>query len=156
MEIEEIRKIAREEAEKVYKDKGTRFGVASVPTHTHNGIDSVKIPAQNVEKFEVLAVNISGSPLGVIGTAFDHAQAVGQGPYYNTIQQLGYGLNSSFVVLPTPTVYGYGAGDPGAFAGGTAPTGTIIYFDNNISLGGLWVRGPSSWYRCPFDDEIPD
>lgn len=63
METEEIRKIAREEAEKVYSQKGTRFGVASVPTHTHNGVDASQINqkdvVQNIKYQAVLTLTTS-------------------------------------------------------------------------------------------------
>lgn len=39
---------AKEIATKVYNDLGTKYNVAQVPTHTHNGIDSVKINEENL------------------------------------------------------------------------------------------------------------
>lgn len=39
---------ARQQATNVYKELGTRYNVASVPTHLHNGIDSVPISESDV------------------------------------------------------------------------------------------------------------
>lgn len=43
-----VRNTAHQEAVNVYKDLGTRYNVASVPTHTHNGVDSNQIPYKNI------------------------------------------------------------------------------------------------------------
>lgn len=45
---EMVRNEARQIATEVYNDLGTRYGVAKIPTHTHNGIDSNQIPAKNL------------------------------------------------------------------------------------------------------------
>lgn len=45
---EMVRNEARQIATEVYNDLGTRFGVAKIPTHTHNGVDSNQIPAENL------------------------------------------------------------------------------------------------------------
>ncbi len=43
-----VKKEARDEAIKVYEEMATKFGVASIPVHTHNGIDTPMIPEDNV------------------------------------------------------------------------------------------------------------
>lgn len=45
---EMVRNEARNIATEVYNDLGTRFGVAKIPTHTHNGVDSNQIPSKNL------------------------------------------------------------------------------------------------------------
>lgn len=42
----QIQEISKQQAEKVYDQKGTRFGVADVPTHSHDGIDSNQLNSQ--------------------------------------------------------------------------------------------------------------
>ena len=44
-----MRKIAQEEAEKTYKLNATKYGVAKVPLHRHNGADSPRIRTQDIE-----------------------------------------------------------------------------------------------------------
>ena len=43
-----VRKDAHDEATKVYKELGTRTGVARVPLHIHNGVDTPMIPQSSV------------------------------------------------------------------------------------------------------------
>jgi hypothetical protein len=43
-----VRKEAEQVATQVYNKLGTKYNVAQVPTHTHNGIDSVQIPYKNI------------------------------------------------------------------------------------------------------------
>ncbi len=42
-----VKKDAREQATKVYNDLGTKFGVASIPTHVHDGTDAVQLSDVN-------------------------------------------------------------------------------------------------------------
>lgn len=46
-------KTAKDEARSVYQDKGTRFGVAQVPVHTHNGVDTTQVPFDNLSQKKV-------------------------------------------------------------------------------------------------------
>lgn len=39
---------ARQIAQQVYADKGTRYGVATVPTHTHTGVDANRINQKDI------------------------------------------------------------------------------------------------------------
>lgn len=43
-----VQKDARDQATKVYKELGTRTGVARVPLHIHNGVDTPRIPQDSV------------------------------------------------------------------------------------------------------------
>lgn len=44
----DIEAIARQAAEEVYKERGTQYGVPTVPYHIHNGIDSPEITQTNI------------------------------------------------------------------------------------------------------------
>jgi hypothetical protein len=46
-------KTAKQEAGAIYDDKGTRWGVAKVPVHTHNGVDTNQIPFDNLSQKKV-------------------------------------------------------------------------------------------------------
>lgn len=52
-----IENIATQVANKVYDSKGTKWGVASVPTHTHDGVDSVQLSERNIKTGQK---NVSG------------------------------------------------------------------------------------------------
>lgn len=41
-------KTAKQEAGALYANRGTRFGVAEVPVHAHNGVDAPQIPYGNL------------------------------------------------------------------------------------------------------------
>lgn len=43
-----VKNEARQEATKVYNELGTKYNVAQVPTHSHNGVDSTPIPYKNI------------------------------------------------------------------------------------------------------------
>ena len=43
-----IRNEARQVATQVYNELGTKYNVAEVPAHTHNGVDSNQIPYKNI------------------------------------------------------------------------------------------------------------
>jgi len=43
-----VKNEARQVATEVYNKLGTKFGVAEIPTHTHNGVDSNQIPYKNL------------------------------------------------------------------------------------------------------------
>lgn len=45
-----VRKEAEDVANKVYDDKATKWGVAEVPTHVHNGVDSNQISESDLIK----------------------------------------------------------------------------------------------------------
>lgn len=62
-----LRRIANEEAVKVYQDKGTRWGVAEVPIHVHNGVDSPQLSEDNIIlttklQTQLIVTNTGGSP----------------------------------------------------------------------------------------------
>lgn len=46
-------KTAKQEADAIYADKGTRWGVAKVPVHSHNGVDTNQIPFDNLSQKKV-------------------------------------------------------------------------------------------------------
>jgi len=63
----ESQRKAKEEAAKVYNNLGTKYGVAQVPTHSHNGIDSTQltedvITLTNKLNTQLQLSNATGSP----------------------------------------------------------------------------------------------
>lgn len=55
-----VQKEATDIATQVYNKLGTKYNVAEVPTHTHNGVDSVQIPYKNIiqgDKYTTLLVS---------------------------------------------------------------------------------------------------
>lgn len=64
-----VKKDAGLVAGQVYDEKGTRYGVADVPIHTHNGVDSAKIDFQNLNsKVRYLLYRIIDSATSVTAT----------------------------------------------------------------------------------------
>lgn len=61
-----IENISTRIAEEVYQKLGTRYNVASVPTHTHDGVDTIQIPDRNI-----LSAEKNGS-----GFVFDTSETI--------------------------------------------------------------------------------
>lgn len=58
-----VQKEARDVATRVYEELGTKYGVAQVPVHTHNGIDSSRVSQvdliQNIKYASLLTIDSS-------------------------------------------------------------------------------------------------
>lgn len=135
MNPDDIRKLAREEAQKVYQEYGSRFGVNQVPTHTHNNIDSPLLPQ---------FVKMNDGSGGVLSPQNTFSQRV------NTNPKTNYGSTSAYVV-PLSIIYGHGVGTASQFNGGDAAAGTMILFMNPPLVIQLWWRaididGNGQWY----------
>lgn len=140
--IKAIQQIATEAAEAVYAKEGSQYGVARVPAHTHNGVDSNNIVPTSVTGFLPLPATLDG----VVNPIVLQNQIVTQG---NTSR--GYGRfesvgQSSFPIFPMPIIYGNGAGTDSEFQGGEAPEGTLIFFNNGPTISGLWIRSGGNWF----------
>lgn len=130
-----VQKEARAIAEQVYKENATKYGVAKVPLHRHNGVDSPKISPINLDGF--LPINGIGSGIttqesGVfaIAQAEDDSFNVGGGVTYSP--PVTY-------VAPVPIIYGHGVGTGSQFSGGDTNVGSMLYFRNGETVNQLWV-----------------
>lgn len=102
--------------------------------HTHNGADSQKIKIADAAD-----VNVPGN----LGVGLGARDSVGvSGP-----QTFDGGL----VSYPIPIIVGYGVGGASAFAGGSAPNGTMLLFANGLTLSGLQIMFDGSWYKISID-----
>ena len=102
--------------------------------HTHNGVDS-----QRVRIAEAADVNIFGK-MGVITEARDSVGVSGPQTF-----------DGGVVSYPIPIIVGYGVGGASAFAGGSAPNGTMIMFTNGPTLSGLQIMFDDQWYTINID-----
>lgn len=125
----QIRDIARAEAQAVYNDLGTMYGVASVPAHSHNGVDSNPIPGENAGFFVLPATEGS-----FIQVAKDDGYSVSGAPtpYSNTPAKIITPL------IPCIT-------SSGDFFGGLAIPGTVIVADEIAGPTTLWVYVNGNW-----------
>lgn len=139
---EYIEQRAREIALEVYTQKGTQFGVANVPAHTHNNIDSNNIPPTSVSGFYPLP----GTNTGIVSPQTIGNQVVTQGSSSRGFGHFATVSPASFVVYPQVIIFGNGGGTDSQFNGGDAPEGTMIFFINNTAIGGLWVRAAGQWW----------
>lgn len=119
--MEQIRQMAREEARKiateVYTQLGTRYGVAKVPTHTHDGVDSVGLGASAIDQFEPLPATEGGvaSP-GILGS-----QTINESKQSSNTTIANKFSSTLVNVDPIPVVWGQGSGSLTTTA--TVPTG---------------------------------
>jgi len=141
--LEIIQQEAKKAAQDVYNQKGTQYNIPSVPTHSHNNIDSPSLPATSINGFAPLPATVGGvvSP-GTLGN-----QGVAQGAINVGYGYLATGVQASFLAYPLTVIYGHGAGADSAFNGGDAPEGTVLFFNNgdNQALNQLWVRAGGKW-----------
>lgn len=120
-----VKKEARDIAMQVYSEMATQYGVAVVPTHSHNNVDSNQLFPSSIKDFNSLPAT-TGSVLspGKLLSSFlaNNPQVV-----YN---------------YPLPVITGTGA-DP--FNGGDAPDGTTLIFDIPGGTTRIWVRANNTW-----------
>lgn len=110
-----IDKEAREIAEAVYKQKAQQFGVAKVPFHIHNGIDSPNVPWGNISQRQ-LAIHwtipgiqaATATNYGVFWTAPFNCTVVG----FTEVHQTA-GTNGGAVTLQLERLQGTEAPDGG-------------------------------------------
>ncbi len=110
-----MRKVAKEEAEKVYAEKAAQYSVPTVPFHTHNNVDSPILPQTAVTGFFPL----SNNPGGIIQV--NRAQ----GTVINTPDG-----NKGKYVYPIPYFIADGMN---GWSGGAAPVGTMVVFKSSLS-----------------------
>lgn len=141
--LELIRREARAMAEQVYDEMGTKYGVADVPTHMHNGVDSVQIPPSAITAAFVPLPATSGgvanpTQLGASAVINDSSQA--SNPKQAGLQNRA----GAIYVNPIPIIYGTSTAE---FTGGDAPVGTLVAFVNpeNIDVQAtLWLRAQTT------------
>ena len=110
-----VQKDARDIATQVYNELGTKFGVAKVPLHAHNGVDSPKLPPSSSTAFIPIDIN-------TLGVVFQIANSLGQGVNYEGITP---------GVVPIPVIYGGGLisfGDSTTQFDVTNPAGTTFRY----------------------------
>lgn len=149
MEKDEIKKLIQDEIESYMQRK--QYAPSKITNHEHNGMDSNRLSI--VDLLESIA--LSGVSGGVVEEALNNDQIVVQGD--NQIDQSGSQpallttKQAQFTVFPIPIIYGHGVASPGAFPGGVAKDGTVIFFENGITLSGLFIKATTGinegWYR---------
>jgi len=107
-----VQKEARDQALKVYKEQGNRYGIAKVPLHYHNNIDSPNIPSQSIIQGARVCGDITMAQANVtyqIATPFKPRSIIFNGIVYNnsgvgiTIRALVNGraeLGTSYYLQP--------------------------------------------------------
>jgi len=150
---QQIREIVQDEMKKNYFSGNPR-----VDPHSHNGTDNLNI-----------------NPVDLIGwtaipTSLQKYLNPAQNEYSNVFQpginEYGFGSDnqllsdtgglpqylsdSTIAIYPIPVVNGYGVGNAGAFNGGYAPEGTLVFF-NNASLSCLYIRINGAWRGVSFN-----
>jgi len=141
------------EIEKIIDDYMYRkqFELSKLQNHEHNGVDCNQLSIVNLLETIVLS-GVSG---GVVEESLNADQIVVQGNNQidksGSVPKLLTSNQAQFTVFPIPVIYGHGVGGSSAFEGGEAKDGTMIFFENGLTLSGLWVKSTTDinggWYR---------
>lgn len=132
-----VQKEIQSQFETLYKEFATKYGVASVPLHRHNGADSPVIGNASISNFDALPATPGG-----VANLDTLALQVLDGNYVDASGNQNKNPPTSYV-MPISFISGFGnPGDPNAaFHGGNAPIGTMIAFTNSAELAmQLFVR----------------
>jgi len=140
MDEAKVKQIAEEVAKQVFQDQlnQSQFGVTAVPVHTHNGTDTVKIPASSVIDFiSLLSRNTSNDTDGIPDAYSGVVSNDNISPFVTV---------DPTTIYPTPIVGGFGNGggspDYSVFHGGEAPVGSLVAFYRNSAVSTtaqLWI-----------------
>lgn len=121
--LKAIQNEARRVAEEVYATKGTRFGVANVPIHTHNNTDTSQLPFIN---------ETPSNGNGVLSTQWLTGFVKGASSVAQTIVNMTTKYAFFPVQIPIPIIQGFGTtstltltGSP--VAGATSATLTVAF-----------------------------
>lgn len=136
-----VQKEIETQFERLYKQYASKFGVASVPLHRHNGADSPILGDASISNFTPLP----SVDNGVLSRTQLGAQTVNTpsvGPTGNQNPQ-----QPNVYVMTVPVIYGSSGVGPGsAFNAGDAPYGTVLMFANGSTLSNLWINTIDGWY----------
>ena len=151
---QQIRQIVKDEMNKNYSS-----GNPLVPPHTHNGTDNLNINPVDLVGWTPLPI----SPIKYLNPAQNNNGTISQPAIqefgFASSQQLEGGsvlgsnqfiTNTTIAQYPIPIVNGFGVGVTGAFNGGYAPEGTLVFF-NNASLSCLYIRVDGGWRGANFN-----
>jgi hypothetical protein len=136
---QQIRQIVKDEMNKNYSS-----GNPLVPPHTHNGTDNLNINPVDLVGWTPIPTTpqtYTNELTGLQEFGFGSPQQLEGGSVFGSNQFLN---NSTIAQYPIPIVTGFGVGVTGAFNGGYAPEGTLVYF-NNSTLNGLYIRIEGIW-----------
>lgn len=142
-----IQQEARKAAEAVYNENGTKYGVAQVPAHSHNGVDSVQIDPSGMTGFNFLSSQGNGvlSPTNIGDRIVFWNQAkIDSG---GISSPLGY--RSQFPTFPLVIINGDLGEESLPFQGGEAPDGTLIAYKTGDQWQ-LWFRLWGTWHGISF------
>jgi hypothetical protein len=115
-----------------------QYGVNLPPIHSHNLTDSSggQIPTSSI----IESIAITGSAGGVFNPLILDTQKV------NNEYITGRKNAQTVYTLPVNVIYGFGVGVHSAFNGGDAEPGTMVFFENGLTLSALWIKTINGWY----------
>jgi len=121
----------RQIAEQVYAEKGTRFNVADVPTHTHDDVNSVSLP------FTSTVPNTGSGVLSATTLQLEKAVRSGGSTF----------KPASTITVPVPIIYGFNSA--GTYPVAITFTGAVSSGATSATLTGNWA-GTSGVFALQF------
>lgn len=128
-----IQKEIESQFEALYKQYATKYGVASVPLHKHNGLDAPIIPPESFEMVSFLPAG-NQSDVNVVqntGPGVANESVLGNQIIDNPVG-VGRGNPSKVPTVPLPIIYGQG-------------TTTAITFTGTPSIGATSATLTGAW-----------
>lgn len=101
-----VQKDARDIATEVYREMATKYGVADVPLHRHNGADSPLLDGTSLIPF----VTLPSTTGGVVATDVLGSQVVNETRQASNPQLAGTKNSPAILVNCLPVIYGQGRG----------------------------------------------
>ena len=134
-------------------------GNPTIDPHTHNGTDNLQINPVDLIGWTPLPMS-SEKYLNPAQNEYLNVGNPGKYEYgFASNEQLKsdssglpqYLSNATLAIYPIPIVNGYGVGNAGAFNGGYAPEGALVFFENGNTLSNLYIRINGKWRGVNFN-----
>lgn len=134
MNEEDIKKLIQQGIETYMQNK--QFTVSKIPAHKHNGTDTNRLPISSIEE----SIALQGKGNGMLSPSILLGRKVNNEFLSNTKNP------NAIYILPINVIYGYGAAEYSTFSFGDVLPGTIVFFDNGVTLSGLYIKTFTGWY----------
>ena len=116
--------------------RNKQYNYSKIVSHQHNGTDTPKLPISSINE----SIALQGKGDGMLSPSILLGRKV------NNEWLSGLKDPNSVYILPINVIYGFGAAEYSTFSFGDALPGTMVFFDNGLTLSGLYIKTINGWY----------